>query len=94
MTRRMLAALAACLLAACAPIDPKAPGVSQCDAAKLQWAIGQPANEETGRRLVRESGMGLWRIIAPESTEHRDYRPDRLTVYTDRDNIIRSLECR
>lgn len=94
MTRCIHAALVACVLAACAPIDAKDPGVSQCDAAKLQWAIGQPATEEVGRRLVRESGMGLWRIVAPDSAEHRDYRPDRLTVHTDKDNIIQSLECR
>ena len=94
MQRVGLVVLAACALAACAPMSTHDKGVANCDISNLGWAKGQPANEETARRLVRESGMGLWRIIAPDSVEKADYRPDRLTIYTDKDNVIQSLECR
>ena len=49
--------------------------------------------EDNARRLLRESGMGLWRIVAPSSTERKDFRPDRLTIYTDKDNVIQSFQC-
>jgi hypothetical protein len=85
--------VAGVLLSACAPMSTKDPGVAKCDVSKLDWAKGQPATEENGRRLVRESGLGLWRIKAPGSVERADYRPDRLTIYTDKNNIIQSLDC-
>jgi hypothetical protein len=82
-----------CALCACAPMSTQDPGVAKCDTSKLGWAIGQPATEENARRLLRESGMGLWRIIAPDTVAKKDYRPDRLTIRTDKDNIIQSFEC-
>src|SRR6478752_6985666 len=93
MHRPLAAALviASFTLAACAPMSTQDPGVAKCDTSKLGWAVGQPATEENARRLLRESGMGLWRIVAPASTERKDFRPDRLTIYTDKDNIIQSF---
>ena len=93
MHRMGVAVLAACMLCACAPMDTKDKGVANCDVSNLGWAKGQPANEENARRLVRESGLGLWRIVGPDSVERADFRPDRLTIYTDKDNIIQSLDC-
>ncbi len=99
MHRFGLAVVVACMLCACASTDakekpaPQAKGVAKCDTSKLDWAKGQPANEANARRLVRESGFGLWRIIGPDNVERADYRPDRLTIYTDKDNIIQSLDC-
>ncbi|KGQ18739.1 Inhibitor I78 domain containing protein [Lysobacter dokdonensis DS-58] len=93
MHRFTLAIAAACALSACAPMDTKDKGVAKCDTSKLDWAKGQPATEDNARRLVRESGLGLWRIIGPENVERADYRPDRLTIYTDKDNVIQSLDC-
>ena len=100
MQRIGIAVLVACVLCACAPMDTKAGGgeknkggIAKCDTSKLDWAKGQPANEANARRLVRESGLGLWRIIGPDNVERADYRPDRLTIYTDKDNIIQSLDC-
>ena len=98
MHRIGLAVAVACMLCACASVDPKETAVSsartaKCDTSNLDWAKGQPANEENARRLVRESGLGLWRIIGPDNVERADYRPDRLTIYTDKDNVIQSLDC-
>ena len=100
MQRIGLAVAVACLLCACAPTMEvkestamRGKGVAKCDTTNLAWAKGQPANEENARRLVRESGLGLWRIIGPDTVERADYRPDRLTIYTDKDNIIQSLDC-
>lgn len=80
-------------LCACAPMSTQDPGVAKCDTSKLDWGKGQPATEENARHLLRESGMGLWRIVGPDSVERKDYRPDRLTIYTDKDNIIQSFDC-
>ncbi|MGO4550679.1 I78 family peptidase inhibitor [Lysobacter sp. 2RAF19] len=99
MHRFGLALVVACMLCACATTDakektaPSGKGVAKCDTSTLDWAKGQPANEANARRLVRESGLGLWRIIGPDNVERADYRPDRLTIYTDKDNIIQSLDC-
>ena len=105
MHRFGLAILGVALLCACAPMAAKTTqdsaatvgmtgkDVAKCDTSKLDWAKGQPANEANARRLVRDRGLGLWRILGPESVERADYRPDRLTIYTDKDNIIQSLDC-
>ena len=100
MHRFGLAVVVACTLCACAPtMEVKestamsGKRVAKCDTTNLDWAKGQPANEANARRLVRESGFGLWRIIGPDSVERADYRPDRLTIYTDKNNIIQSLDC-
>lgn len=89
----IVAVIASFTLAACAPMSTQDAGVATCDTSKLDWAIGQPATEDNARRLLRESGMGLWRIVAPSSTERKDFRPDRLTIYTDKDNVIQSFQC-
>ena len=99
MHRFGVAVVVGCMLCACAATDAKEKpaakdkGVAKCDTTHLDWAKGQPANEANARRLVRESGLGLWRIIGPDNVERADYRPDRLTIYTDKDNIIQSLDC-
>ena len=100
MQRIGLAVVVACLLCACAPTMEvkestamRGKGVAKCDTTNLAWAKGQPANEENARRLVRESGLGLWRIIGPDNVDFFFNDTATTEIYTDKDNIIQSLDC-
>lgn len=88
-------------LAACAPTKPLQPdspgpqitGDGACHADKVAWAVGQPANQEVMGRVWRESGAGLIRPIAPDQAVTRDYKPDRINVNVDHNNVITSVNC-
>ncbi|MEH6414541.1 I78 family peptidase inhibitor [Pseudomonas sp. CGJS7] len=94
-----LSLMAACAFAltaaACSqnPSKPTAAGHGLCNASGLAWAVGKPADEPTGRRLFKESGAGLWRIIAPDSAYLQDQRDDRLNVRVDDKNVITAVDC-
>lgn len=89
------------LLAACAPPQslqpasggPTIAGDGTCSADGLEWAIGESATQETMGRIWRESGAGLIRPIAPGQAVTRDYRPDRVNVHIDDDNVITGTDC-
>ncbi|KAF1012804.1 MAG: hypothetical protein GAK31_03884 [Stenotrophomonas maltophilia] len=93
--RLALAALASpLLLAACVSTPgPEIKGSGTCDATRLGWAVGQPANEENLRRLSRESGAGLVNPIGPSTITTKDIRQDRLRVFFGKDNIITAVRC-
>ena len=82
------------LLQACASSPgPQVAGSGRCDASALDWAIGQPADEDVMRRLSRESGAGLVNPIGPGTVVKHDARTDRLRVYIDADNRITAARC-
>lgn len=92
--RCLLLCGAGILLQACASSPgPQVTGSGRCDASALDWAIGQPAEEATMRRLLRESGAGLIDPLGPLSVVRRDHRSDRLRVFLDSGNVIQSLRC-
>ncbi|MET0807908.1 MAG: I78 family peptidase inhibitor [Pseudoxanthomonas sp.] len=70
------------------------PAVGRCSTEGTAWAIGKPADEANGRKLFRQSGAGLWRIITPERAALADYRDDRLNVHVDASNTITAIECK
>lgn len=72
---------------------PQSPGQGTCSTNGLEWAIGQSLDEATGRRLLKESGAGLWRAGAPEQAMLKDHRTDRLTIMVDGESRITSLRC-
>ena len=72
---------------------PTVAGDGRCDASQLQWAVGQPGNEENMRRVARESGAGLVNPISPTTIVSRDIRQDRLRVFLDANNIITAVRC-
>lgn len=87
-----------CLTSACATqakdeARPIANASATCKAEGLEWAVGKPMDEATGRRLLKESGAGLWRIIGPNQPVTMDYRVDRINARVDADNRIVSLNC-
>lgn len=98
---------AACLvgamagLSACAPpkaLQPDSPGPQiggsgSCQADKVAWAVGQTSNEQVFARVWKESGAGLIRPIAPGQAVTRDFKPDRLNVRLDANNVITGVDC-
>ncbi len=87
------AGVASLLLGCIASPGPKVAGSGRCSDEGLSWAVGQPANEENMRRLSRESGAGLVNPVGPKTVVRRDSRDDRLRVFIDADNGIRSVRC-
>jgi len=89
------------LLAACAPPQslqpasggPAIAGDGTCHAERVAWAIGEKAVQNTMARVWRESGAGLIRPIAPGQAVTRDFRPDRVNVRIDGDNVITGIDC-
>ncbi|WP_368566162.1 I78 family peptidase inhibitor [Pseudoxanthomonas sp. UTMC 1351] len=65
----------------------------RCTTENTSWAIGKPTDEANGRRLLRDSGASLWRIIMPKQAVPADHHDDRLTVYVDDSNVITSVSC-
>lgn len=93
-TRALLVALAAMALTACVSTPgPQVAGSGSCRDGSLGWAVGQPADEATLRRLSSESGAGLVNPISPSTVVKRDSRSDRLRVYIDADNRITAARC-
>ena len=94
------AILATNLLAACSSVQP-APGTpaqlgaaaGACDAGPVAWAVGKPAEQATMGRVWRESGAGLIRPIGPGQVVTRDFRPDRVNVEIDGNNVITRVTC-
>ena len=72
---------------------PQVTGSGRCTDATLGWAVGQPADEATLKRLSSESGAGLVNPIGPSTITTKDIRQDRLRVFVDKDNIITSTRC-
>ncbi len=72
---------------------PQVAGNGSCRDASLDWAVGQPADEATLKRLSSESGAGLVNPIGPTTTVKKDTRNDRLRVYIDAQNRITAARC-
>jgi hypothetical protein len=68
-------------------------GSGVCQADKVQWAVGQEANQANMGRVWRESGAGLIRPIGPNQAVTRDYREDRVNVELDDKNQITKVSC-
>ncbi|MBD9470839.1 hypothetical protein [Pseudoxanthomonas sp. PXM01] len=72
---------------------PQVAGSGRCSDAALGWAVGQPADEATLKRLSSESGAGLVNPIGPTTAVKHDTRNDRLRVYIDAQNQITAARC-
>ncbi len=92
--RAMLVAVATAALSACVSTPgPQVAGSGTCRDASLGWAVGQPADEATLRKLSSESGAGLINPISPTTVVKHDSRSDRLRVYIDAQNRIIAARC-
>ena len=89
-----LALVASLALSACVSTPgPQVKGPGLCKADGLEWAVGQPADEATMRKLSAQSGAGLVNPIGPETITTRDARQDRLRVFIDKQNVITAVRC-
>ena len=87
-------AAAVLTLSACVSTPgPHVAGNGTCGDASLGWAVGQPADEATLKRLSSESGAGLVNPISPTTVVKHDARNDRLRVYIDTQNRITAARC-
>jgi hypothetical protein len=78
-------ALTACQPDLAAAPDPMAP---TCGADALQALVGEPLSAFTAPPQARAV-----RVIGPDMAVTMDYRPDRLNVEHDRDQVIRRVSC-
>ncbi|HRH19743.1 MAG TPA: hypothetical protein PLE81_03795 [Brevundimonas sp.] len=88
--RRLILISAAVLLGACATAvpEPETPVAWQCDAEAAQSLIG------SHYAAVTFPADATTRFVCTECPMTRDYRPDRLTVFYDRDTgLIERLQC-
>jgi hypothetical protein len=92
---RLLTATAVLALAAGACQSPPGPRTAApaCNDTALQWAVGQPGDEATMRRLAAEAGPVLINPVGPASVLARDTRSDRLRVFLDAANTITAVRC-
>ena len=94
-TASIAALLGAGLVAACATMagEPPAAGVGPCDASAAQELVGEPASQELAAEAMRLSGAQSFRWIPEGSAVTMDYRPDRLNVEYNRDNVVTEIRC-
>jgi glucose/arabinose dehydrogenase len=64
-----------------------------CDAAKVQWTVGQLADETLVAKAKTESGSERLRVIKPGMAVTMDYREDRLNLDVDADNKVTRAYC-
>ena len=84
------------LLAACAttPADPVAAEPAEtCRKGSLASFVGQPATQELGARMLRDSGARALRWVPEGMMVTMDYRGDRLTVHLDAANRVERAAC-
>jgi hypothetical protein len=87
---RLILISASALLGACAAsvAEPAAPQAWQCDAEAARSLIG------SHHGAVTFPADTTVRFVCTECPMTRDYRPDRLTVFFDRDTgLIERLQC-
>ena len=90
MSRPVVAAAGALLLAACAPTPSSAPagGPERCDAEGARSLIGSHVGAVT---FPQDANV---RIVCTTCPTTRDYRPDRLNIRFDQaSGVIRSVDC-
>lgn len=75
--------------------EPAAPetAVKTCDASKVQWTVGQLADEALVAKAKAESGSERTRVIKPNMAVTMDYREDRLNLDVDANNKVTSARC-
>ncbi|RKQ95531.1 I78 family peptidase inhibitor [Maricaulis maris] len=68
--------------------EVRAPITGTCGMENLQHFVGRP------RVTVPASAMPEnYRVVGPNSVVTMDYRPDRLTVRVDENDVVESLAC-
>ncbi|TNJ32686.1 I78 family peptidase inhibitor [Arenimonas terrae] len=71
---------------------PEAPAMT-CSADKVQWTLGQVADEALVAKARIQSGAERMRVIKPGMAVTMDYREDRLNLDVDADNKVTRAHC-
>ncbi len=64
-----------------------------CDAAVLQWAIGELPDDAMIERARIEAGAASVRVIADSMMVTQDYRAERLNIELDAQGRVRAVRC-
>ncbi|MEA1071326.1 I78 family peptidase inhibitor [Sphingomonas sp. LY160] len=95
--RHLPFALAALPLAACTTnmTDPPVAGdpAALCRGDGLASYVGQPATQDLGARMLRETGARTIRWVPKGGMVTMDFRGDRLTVQLDEANRVERASC-
>jgi hypothetical protein len=95
--RLVISSLALIVLTACqiAQSDATAPGPppGTCHNEALGRFTGQPASQELGALIVRESGARTIRWVPKGAMITMEYSPERVTVRLDRANRVERAIC-
>ena len=68
--------------------EVRAPITGTCGMEDLQHFVGQPRVSVPARAMPDN-----YRVVGPNSVVTMDYRPDRLTVRVDENDVVESLAC-
>ena len=95
--RAVLAAISAVPLAACTVTPSGQPGtgepVGSCRNDGMDQFTGQPASQELGAQMLRQSGARTIRWVPKGSIITMEFSADRLTVLLDGSNRVESARC-
>lgn len=67
--------------------------IGGCDAEAAQAHVGQEATDATVEQARIDSGAESVRVLAPGDAATMDFRPERLNIDIDDNNIIQTLRC-
>lgn len=96
-----LASMAGAMLAGCTPQEEARPGVVpsaasdqvSCGADKLETYLGALPTPDVLAKMKAASGTQTIRVVGPDDAMTMDFRPDRLTIHTDKDGRIERFRC-
>lgn len=95
--RTALAALSAIPLAACMVTPSGQPGtgepIGSCRNEGLDKFVGQPASQDLGAQMLRESGARLIRWVPKGAIITMEFSADRLTILLDGSNRVEAARC-
>ena len=80
---------------AATPAAPAGDGAAMalCNADAVQSLVGQEATEAVLEQAKTGSGAALVRALKPGEAATMEFRPDRIDVRLDENNVIQSLHC-
>jgi Peptidase inhibitor I78 family len=73
--------------------QPSPPASRTCDAAKAQWALGEPASSDLSERARVAARAEAARFIRPDQPITTEFLPWRLNLGLDKQDIVVAVSC-